>query len=221
MPTPPNWPPPCVRPCPAPAARPPRAQAANRPRPAPPPASPTHRCWAAAPSSSSGRLGSGTALGLGQQHQQQPAFHRRADPGRPDHQLAHHQRARAPCTPAARRDRQAGRPPRAGAGGKPDCEVSASKLAQFGIQWQGTIGYGQQRHGGRDRHQLRAPQAPTSWARQRPSPRATPPPSPPPLAPGRRAQHGAGPRINGQYYLGALANFLQNSGDANVLSTPT
>eukprot|EP01034_Spumella_vulgaris_P041672 gene41672-51637_t len=28
------------------------------------------------------------------------------------------------------------------------------------------------------------------------------------------------PRINGQYYLGALANFLQNSGDANVLSTP-
>ena len=28
------------------------------------------------------------------------------------------------------------------------------------------------------------------------------------------------PRINGQYYLGALANFLQQSGDANVLSTP-
>ncbi len=28
------------------------------------------------------------------------------------------------------------------------------------------------------------------------------------------------PRINGQYYLGALATFLQNSGDANVLSTP-
>ena len=28
------------------------------------------------------------------------------------------------------------------------------------------------------------------------------------------------PRINGQYYLGALANFLQNSGDSNVLSTP-
>jgi general secretion pathway protein D len=27
-------------------------------------------------------------------------------------------------------------------------------------------------------------------------------------------------RVNGQYYLGALANFLQNSGDANVLSTP-
>jgi general secretion pathway protein D len=26
--------------------------------------------------------------------------------------------------------------------------------------------------------------------------------------------------VNGQYYLGALANFLQNSGDANVLSTP-
>ena len=28
------------------------------------------------------------------------------------------------------------------------------------------------------------------------------------------------PRINGRYYLGALANFLQTTGDANVLSTP-
>ena len=28
------------------------------------------------------------------------------------------------------------------------------------------------------------------------------------------------PRINGKYYLGALANFLENTGDANVLSTP-
>jgi general secretion pathway protein D len=28
------------------------------------------------------------------------------------------------------------------------------------------------------------------------------------------------PRINGRYYLGALANFLQSSGDANILSTP-
>ncbi|AVS95147.1 type II secretion system protein GspD, partial [Paracidovorax avenae] len=28
------------------------------------------------------------------------------------------------------------------------------------------------------------------------------------------------PRINGNYYLGALANFLENTGDANVLSTP-
>jgi len=28
------------------------------------------------------------------------------------------------------------------------------------------------------------------------------------------------PRINGKYYLGALATFLQNTGDANILSTP-
>ncbi|WP_295852785.1 type II secretion system secretin GspD [uncultured Xylophilus sp.] len=28
------------------------------------------------------------------------------------------------------------------------------------------------------------------------------------------------PRINGRYYLGALASFLQSTGDANVLSTP-
>ncbi|HCL87165.1 MAG TPA: type II secretion system protein GspD, partial [Comamonadaceae bacterium] len=28
------------------------------------------------------------------------------------------------------------------------------------------------------------------------------------------------PRINGKYYLGALANFLEGTGDANVLSTP-
>jgi general secretion pathway protein D len=31
---------------------------------------------------------------------------------------------------------------------------------------------------------------------------------------------GIAPRINGNYYLGALANFLENTGDANVLSTP-
>lgn len=28
------------------------------------------------------------------------------------------------------------------------------------------------------------------------------------------------PRFNGRYYLGALANFLQSTGDANILSTP-
>ncbi len=31
---------------------------------------------------------------------------------------------------------------------------------------------------------------------------------------------GVAPRINGNYYLGALAHFLENTGDANVLSTP-
>jgi general secretion pathway protein D len=37
---------------------------------------------------------------------------------------------------------------------------------------------------------------------------------------GRGLNIALAPRVNGQYYLGALANFLQNSGDANVLSTP-
>jgi general secretion pathway protein D len=31
---------------------------------------------------------------------------------------------------------------------------------------------------------------------------------------------GIAPRINGRYYLGAIANFLENTGDGNVLSTP-
>ncbi|WP_342721418.1 type II secretion system secretin GspD [Acidovorax sp. FHTAMBA] len=102
-------------------------------------------------------------------------------------------------------------------------EVSANKLAEFGIQWQGILG--KQGDGtvgviGTNSGQAGANILGITAA----------------LASGNPAAIGSAvtgsnglsqglnlalaPRINGQYYLGALANFLQNSGDANVLSTP-
>ena len=102
-------------------------------------------------------------------------------------------------------------------------EVSANKLAEFGIQWQGILG--KQGDGtvgviGTNSSQAGANILGITAA----------------LASGNAAAIGGAvtgsnglsqglnlalaPRINGQYYLGALANFLQNSGDANVLSTP-
>ena len=95
-------------------------------------------------------------------------------------------------------------------------EVTASKLAEFGIQWQsvlgskgdgvvGAIGTNSAVSGG---HILGlaagiATGNPTALS-----------------ALGGGLNIALAPRVNGQYYLGALANFLQNSGDANVLSTP-
>ena len=99
-------------------------------------------------------------------------------------------------------------------------EVSASKLAQFGIQWQGTIGAGNNGTVG-----VIGTNSGTSGTNILGLTAA--------LASGDTSAIGTAvgglggglnlalaPRINGQYYLGALANFLQNSGDANVLSTP-
>ena len=95
-------------------------------------------------------------------------------------------------------------------------EVSASKLAEFGIQWQsilgkegdGTIGAIGNNSGLAGGNILSiaagiAAKDPTVLG-----------------ALGTGLNLALAPRINGQYYLGALANFLQNSGDANVLSTP-
>ena len=95
-------------------------------------------------------------------------------------------------------------------------EVSASKLAEFGIQWQsilgkegdGTIGAIGNNSGLAGGNILSiaagiATKDPTVLG-----------------ALGTGLNLALAPRINGQYYLGALANFLQNSGDANVLSTP-
>ena len=102
-------------------------------------------------------------------------------------------------------------------------EISANKLAEFGIQWQGILG--KQGDGtvgviGTNSGQAGANILGVTAA----------------LASGNLSTIGSAltgasglgqgmnvalaPRINGQYYLGALANFLQNSGDANVLSTP-
>ena len=99
-------------------------------------------------------------------------------------------------------------------------EVNANKLAEFGIQWQGvmgkqgdgTIGVIGTNSGAAGANILGITSA---------------------LASGNASSIGTAvgtlggglnlalaPRVGGQYYLGALANFLQNSGDANVLSTP-
>lgn len=95
-------------------------------------------------------------------------------------------------------------------------EVTASKLAEFGIQWQGVLGkQGDGTVGAIGTNSAVAGGNILNLAAG--------------IATGNVATLGElgkglnialAPRINGQYYLGALANFLQNSGDANVLSTP-
>ena len=98
-------------------------------------------------------------------------------------------------------------------------EVTASKLAEFGIQWQGVLG--KQGDGtvgviGTNSGQagLNILNATAAIAGRNPAPLLGP------TGLGNGLNLALAPRINGQYYLGALANFLQNSGDANVLSTP-
>ncbi len=102
-------------------------------------------------------------------------------------------------------------------------EVSATKLAEFGIQWQGVlgkqgdgtvgvIGTNSTQGGGVNILNAAANLAAGNYTGLLPT------------GNGGGLSNGLNlalaPRINGQYYLGALANFLQNSGDANVLSTP-
>ena len=97
-------------------------------------------------------------------------------------------------------------------------EVSASKLAQFGIQWQGTIGAGNNGTVG-----VIGTNSGTAGANILGATAATTIATTIATAVGSLGgglNMALAPRINGQYYLGALANFLQNSGDANVLSTP-
>ena len=100
-------------------------------------------------------------------------------------------------------------------------EVSASKLAQFGIQWQGTIGAGNNGTVG-----VIGTNSGTAGANILGATAAIASGNATTIATAVGSLGGGlnmalAPRINGQYYLGALANFLQNSGDANVLSTPT
>jgi len=99
-------------------------------------------------------------------------------------------------------------------------EVSASKLAEFGIQWQsllgkqgdGTIGVIGTNSGQAGANIIGLTAAIASGSATSIASAAG--------NLGAGLNLGLAPRINGQYYLGALANFLQNSGDANVLSTP-
>ena len=99
-------------------------------------------------------------------------------------------------------------------------EVTASKLAEFGIQWQGilgkqgdgtigVIGTNSDQAGGNIANITAALASGSSTAAATALGTL-----------GKGLNLALAPRINGQYYLGALANFLQNSGDANVLSTP-
>ena len=102
-------------------------------------------------------------------------------------------------------------------------EVNASKVADFGIQWQtalgnsgdsvvGVIGNNSSVAGTNIINLALAAASGTTAGI------ATA------VANGARPSTGfnlaLAPRINGRYYLGALANFLQSSGDANILSTP-
>jgi len=103
-------------------------------------------------------------------------------------------------------------------------EVSANKVAEFGIQWQGVMGNygngtvgvlgtnsGASSSGGGANILSLALAAATGNTTTIASAASN-------LNNGLNIA--VAPRINGNYYLGALANFLENTGDANVLSTP-
>ncbi len=99
-------------------------------------------------------------------------------------------------------------------------EVRASKVAEFGIQWQGIVGnYGSTlgvlgtNSGITGRNILDLALAAAGAANGNLTGLGGAKP-----APGMNVA--IAPRMNGKYYLGALANFLENTGDANVLSTP-
>ena len=102
-------------------------------------------------------------------------------------------------------------------------EVSANKVAQFGIQWQGvmgkvgsTLGVLGTNSGVAGSNILDLAIAAATASNSSSSDYSA-------LASAKPAAGmnlAVAPRVNGKYYLGALANFLENTGDANVLSTP-
>ncbi|GAB3357123.1 MULTISPECIES: type II secretion system secretin GspD [Giesbergeria] len=95
-------------------------------------------------------------------------------------------------------------------------EVAANKMAEFGIQWQGVLGKsGDGTVGVIGTNSGNAGANILSMTAGIANGDATALSSL-----GKGLNLALAPRTNGQYYLGALANFLQNSGDANVLSTP-
>jgi len=98
-------------------------------------------------------------------------------------------------------------------------EVNASKVADFGIQWQGVLGNSGSTIGVLGTNSSVAGTNIISAAVAAAAGSATGLAS---AAAGLGAGFNAAivPRINGKYYLGALANFLQSTGDANILSTP-
>ena len=98
-------------------------------------------------------------------------------------------------------------------------EVSANKLAQFGMQWQSILGSNGNTVGvignnsGTSGANILGLMGGLATGATTEAAKAL-------STLGGGLNLGIAPRFNGKYYLGALANFLQNSGDANVLSTP-
>ena len=98
-------------------------------------------------------------------------------------------------------------------------EVNANKVADFGIQWQSVLGNSGSTLGVLGTNSSIGGTNIISAAVAAASGSATTLAS---AASGLSSGFNAAliPRINGKYYLGALATFLQNTGDANILSTP-
>ncbi|WP_461466607.1 type II secretion system secretin GspD [Melaminivora sp.] len=99
-------------------------------------------------------------------------------------------------------------------------EVRASKVAEFGIQWQGvlghmggTLGLLGTNSGVAGSNILDLALAAANASKGNLSALAS-------AKPAAGMNFAVAPRIDGKYYLGALATFLEGSGDANVLSTP-
>ena len=96
-------------------------------------------------------------------------------------------------------------------------EVSANKVAEFGIQWQGVLGNAGSTLGLLGSNSGLAGPNILDIALAAAGGNAS---SIAAAKPGAGFNAAIVPRANGKYYLGALANFLENTGDANVLSTP-
>ncbi len=95
-------------------------------------------------------------------------------------------------------------------------EVSANKVAEFGIQWQSVLG----RSGTLGLLGTNSSVAGPNILSLALAAASGDPKTIAQSMPGSGFNAAVAPRINGRYYLGALANFLENTGDANVLSTP-
>jgi general secretion pathway protein D len=92
-------------------------------------------------------------------------------------------------------------------------EVNAEKLAQFGFQWQNVVGSSGGNLGVMGTNFDPAKIGGTNLAQLSATPTAA--------AVGAGLNIAALQNVGGVYMLGALANFLQTNGDANILSTPT
>jgi general secretion pathway protein D len=89
-------------------------------------------------------------------------------------------------------------------------EVNATKAASFGVQWQSALG----------NNALIGTNSSLSGQNILALTQALATKNPAGIALGQGLNLGIAGKINGQYILGAIANFFSNDNDANVLSTP-